>query len=91
MVDTKCLPIGQGLVGAFSGTYNCQNWATEKRQVYSGTIPDGADLPKCYDLEGKNVFANYFGASTGSVDNSGTYVVTSNMCDTSHHLICIEQ
>ena len=90
--DTKCLQVAmRGAISAFSGTYTCQNWATEKRQVYTGTVPDEANLPKCYDAEGKNVAANYFAASAGITDNAGAYIISSDTCDGSHRLICIEQ
>jgi hypothetical protein len=90
--DTKCLEIdARGTNSAFSGTYTCQNWETDKHQVYSGAIPDEADLPKCYDSEGKNVFANYFGAVAGGKDSAGLYIVSSDTCNTAHRLICIEQ
>jgi len=90
--ETKCLLIGApGFVNSYSGTHTCQNWATDKRQVYPGPIPETADLPKCYDLEGKNVFANYFGAGIGTVDKEGTYTTSSDSCDAGHRLICIEQ
>lgn len=90
--DVKCLEITmQGRPNAFSGTYTCQNWAIDKLQVYSGTIPEEADLPRCYNAEGKNVMANYYGAPAGTVDSDGTHIIGSDTCNNSHHLICIEQ
>jgi len=90
--DTKCLPIQmQGVVGAFSGTYTCQNWTVNKRQVYFGTIPTEADLPSCYDSEGKSVKANYYGAPSGGYDDKSSLVVTNETCDASHRIMCVEQ
>ena len=91
-VDTKCLQIlGTGHTGAFSGTYTCQNWANEGRMVYSGTVPDEADLPRCYDASGNNVPANYFGAGASVVSESGQFGVGGDTCDVGRSLICIEQ
>lgn len=90
--DTKCLQVAmQGVVGSFSGTYTCQNWTSNKRQVYSGTVPPEADLPRCYDSEGKSIMANYYAASSSSFDDNGAYVIAGDTCDSSHRLMCIEQ
>jgi len=90
--ETKCLPIlKQGVVGAFSGGYNCQDWAIGKRQIYTGTVPAEADLMRCYDSEGKSVQANYYGAVAGNFDENGSYVIGGDTCDANHHLMCIEQ
>jgi len=90
--ETKCLPIPlRGVVGAFSGTYTCQNWTTNKRQVYYGVVPAEADLPRCYDSEGKNVMANYFGAVASSLDEKGDYAIAGDTCNASHRLLCVEQ
>jgi hypothetical protein len=86
------LPISkQGVVGAFSGAYNCLNWTVNKRQVYSGSVPSEADLPRCYDAEGKNLQANYYGAVASTFDDNGSYVIAGDTCDASHRLLCVEQ
>jgi len=91
-VDTECLPIpGTGATGAFSGTYTCQDWVNESQVVYSGEIPDEADLPRCYDASGKSIPANYFGASASQVSDSGEYGIGGDTCEASRSLICIEQ
>jgi hypothetical protein len=90
--ETKCLELPmQGRNYAFSGTYTCQNWSTEKKQVYFGEIPAEADLPRCYNKEGKVIAANYFGASSSGFDTNGNFYVTGDTCDSSHRLLCIEQ
>jgi len=90
--DTKCLQVSMmGVVGAFSGSYTCQNWTTNKRQVYTGTVPAEADLPRCYDSEGKNLQANYYGAVASSFDEKGAYAIGGDTCDSSHRLMCVEQ
>jgi len=91
-VDTKCLPItGTGRTNAFSGTYTCQNWTNEGRAVYSGDVPDEADLPRCYDATGNNIPANYLGAGASTVSDTGQFVAGGDTCDASRSLICIEQ
>ena len=68
--DAKCLQINmQGVVDAYSGSYTCQNWSINKRQVYYDAIPADADLPSCYNTSGKSVKANYYGATAGSTDD----------------------
>ncbi|MFA6376481.1 MAG: GPI anchored serine-threonine rich family protein [Candidatus Paceibacterota bacterium] len=90
--DTKCLPVEmQGVVGAYSGTYTCQDWSINKRQVYYGTIPTEADLPTCYSTEGKSVKANYYGAPAGGYDDSSSLKVINETCDQNHRLMCVEQ
>jgi hypothetical protein len=90
--ETKCLAIAkQGVVGAFSGSYTCQDWSISKRQVYAGTVPAEADLPRCYDAEGKNLKANYYGAVASDLDDNGNYVVAGDTCESSHRLLCVEQ
>ena len=83
--------LGTGVIGAYSGTYTCQNWASEGQKVYSGDVPDEADLPRCYDAAGNSVLANYFGASASTVSDNGEYGVGGDTCDGSRSLICIEQ
>lgn len=91
-VDSKCLALaGTGLTSAFSGTYTCQDWTNEGQKVYSGEVPDEAELPRCYDSAGNTVFANYFGAAASTIDDSGQLGVGGDTCDVSRSLICIEQ
>jgi len=90
--DTKCLQIPvSGVIGAFSGTYTCQDWSLNKRQVYTGPVPSEADLPRCYDKEGKSVMANYFGATAGLLDDSRALLISADTCDNSHRIMCVEQ
>lgn len=91
-VDTKCLQIvGTGHTNAFSGTFTCQNWANEGQTAYSGTVPDEADLPRCYDATGNNVPANYYGGGASTVSDDGQFGVGGDTCDNGRSLICIEQ
>jgi hypothetical protein len=90
--DSKCLQINMlGVVDAYSSTYTCDNWSINKRQVYYDTIPADADLPGCYNTTGKNIKANYYGATVGNTDDSGNLVITGDTCDSTHHLMCVEQ
>jgi hypothetical protein len=90
--EKKCLQINmQGVVGAFSGTYTCQDWSVNKRQIYYGSIPAEADLTRCYDSEGKNLQANYYGATAGSIDEKGALINIGETCDASHRVMCVEQ
>lgn len=91
-VDSKCLAIsGTGLTGAFSGTYTCQDWTIAGQKVYSGNVPDEADLPRCYDATGNSVMANFYGAAASTIDDSGQLGVGGDICDVNRSLICIEQ
>jgi len=44
----------------FSNSYTCQDWTIGKRAI-SGVAD--ANLTRCYDLQGKNLVAKYYGAA----------------------------
>lgn len=80
-----------GQTSAFSWTSTCQDWKQGKREVYSGSVPLEADLPKCYNQAGKNVPANYYGANASGLDANGNLIMTASTCDQEYRLVCVEQ
>jgi hypothetical protein len=89
---TECLDLQNvGATSAFSGTYDCQDWTTSQGKIYQGDVPPDADLPRCYDTHGNNVFANYMAADTSGVAIDGSLVVTGTSCDHYERLVCVEK
>ena len=89
---TECLPLsGVGTVNSFSGTFTCQDWTTSQGQVYEGTIPPDADLPRCYNSQGSSVLANYMAANAATLSTDGSLLVAGIPCNRYNHLICVEQ
>jgi len=87
-----CLELtGMGVSSAFSSTYTCQNWTKGDGQVYQGTIPPDADLPKCYDQQGNSVFANYLAGNASATATDDKLVVVGSLCSRYNHLLCVEQ
>lgn len=88
-IGVKCLSLGTNKEGMmFSNSYTCQNWTVSKRMI-SGVAD--ANLTRCYDLEGKNLTANYYGAATITIGEQGGYGLGAATCDAKRRLLCIEQ
>jgi len=87
-----CLQLsGMGAAAAFSGTHTCQNWVKSDGQVYQGTIPPDADLPRCYDKQGNSAFANYVAANAIGFSTDNSLVVSGTPCNRYNRLFCVEQ
>lgn len=88
-IGVKCLSLGTSKEGMmFSNSYTCQNWTVGKRLI--SNVAD-ANLTRCYDFEGKNLTANYYGAATITIGDQGGYAIGAATCDTKRRLLCIEQ
>ncbi len=94
-IGAKCLLLGVQKNGEtmFSNSYTCQDWTVGKRQIYSSAASSAADInpTKCYDLEGKNLTANYYGAATVGVNDQGGYTMGSATCESKRRLLCVQQ
>lgn len=93
-IGDKCLLLGtfpkEGMI--FSNSYTCQNWTIDRRQIYTSSPAPDANPTLCYDLEGKRITANHYGAAAVAIDGAqGSYVVGTATCDSRRRLLCVEQ
>jgi len=89
-IEKKCLSLGidKEKEMMFSNSYTCQNWTANKRLI---TGAADANLTRCYDLEGKNLVAKYYGAATITLSEQGGYGLGAASCDAKRRLLCVEQ
>ena len=89
-IEKKCLSLGVDRGGEmmFSNSYTCQDWTVGKRAI-SGVAD--ANLTRCYDLQGKNLVAQYYGAAAITLGEQGGYALGAASCDTKRRLLCAEQ
>ncbi len=89
-IEKKCLSLGVDREGEmmFSNSYTCQDWTIGKRAI-SGVAD--ANLTRCYDLQGKNLVAKYYGAAAIVLGEQGGYTLGAASCDTKRRLLCVEQ
>lgn len=89
-IEKKCLALGVDREGEmmFSNSYTCQDWTVGKRAI-SGVAD--ANLMRCYDLQGKNLVAKYYGAAAIALGEQGGYALGAASCDTKRRLLCVEQ
>ena len=75
----------------FSFDTTCQNWSQNKEKIYSGNVPDFAGLDRCYNDAGKSIPANIVGAWGSVISSDGSTGLIGRSCNSSMHLLCVEQ